>query len=424
MTKGSAARLGVHSEVGTLKQVILHRPGRELARLTPSNKDGLLFDDVLWVEKAQEEHDEFAQLLRDRGVGVHLFRDLLAETLTNDEASEFVLNRILDDRQARLGASLSRIVGGYLRSLDPAERAEVLISGLNKIELGSNLGPRSLGLSVLSDHDFVLAPLPNHLFTRDTSCWVYDGVSINPMKKTARKRETVHYEAIYRWHPMFAGTSTDVQSYADDGFHIWFKGEAMAPATIEGGDVEVVGNGVVLIGLSERTTPAGVELLARDLFDKGSATKVIAVELPKGRAMMHLDTVMTQVNHDTFTLYAGLLPERLRSFVLTPNDDPKIPHVEKAPDFLQALADALEIEKVRIIQADQDAYAAEREQWDDGCNGLTISPDVVMTYERNRNTIGALEAAGVEVIPIRGNELGRGRGGARCMSCPIERDSA
>lgn len=424
MTNGSTTPLGVYSEVGRLKQVILHRPGRELARLTPSNKDALLFDDVLWVEKAQEEHDEFAQLLRDRGITVHLLQDLLAETLANDDATDFVLDRILDDRQARLGASLSRIVAKHLHSLDPAQRAEVLVCGLNKVELASDLGPRSLGLSVLADHDFVLAPLPNHLFTRDTSCWVYNGVSINPMKKTARRRETVHYEAIYRWHPMFAGRSTDERSFENDGFHIWFEGEAMAPATIEGGDVEVVGNGVVLIGLSERTTPAGVELLTRDLFAKGSAKKVIAVELPKGRAMMHLDTVMTQVNRATFTLYAGLLPERLRSFVLTPNEDTSVPHIEKAGDFLGALGEALEIEKVNIIQADQDAYAAEREQWNDGCNGLTLSPDVVVTYERNRNTIGALEAAGVEVIAIRGNELGRGRGGARCMSCPIEREGS
>ncbi|TLS41232.1 arginine deiminase [Streptomyces montanus] len=409
----------VNSEVGALKQVILHEPGLDLERLTPGNKDELLFDDVVWVSRAREEHQAFQQLLRDRGVTVHLLRDLLAETVKGEEAVGFVLDRILDDRQPHLGAALGRITERVLTAMGPDELATHLLGGLNKRELVEALGERphggrSLGLDLLADDDFILPPLPNSLFTRDTSCWVYDGVSVNPMMKAGRKRETVNYEAIYNFHPMFA---------EGGGAHRWIDGEAMAPASIEGGDVEVIGNGTVVVGLGERTTPAGVEILARCLFQAGSARRVIAVELPKARALMHLDTVMTMVDRDAFTLFAGLDRRALRSWTLTPGTG-QVPDVTENKDFFAEIGAALGLDTVRVLQTEQDSYRSEREQWNDGCNLLAVAPGSVIAYEVNENSNRMLEENGIEVLRIRGDQLGRGRGGPRCMSCPVERDAA
>ncbi|MFG2887611.1 arginine deiminase [Streptomyces sp. NPDC048297] len=407
----------VNSEVGALKHVILHEPGLDFERLTPSNKDHLLFDDVVWVSRAQEEHRAFQQLLRDRGTTVHLLRDLLAETVKDEAATAFVLDRILDDRQPHLGAGLADLTQRVLAAMGPDELATHLLGGLNKRELVRALGERpygrSLGLDLLADDDFILPPLPNSLFTRDTSCWVYDGVSVNPMRKAGRKRETVNYEAIYAFHPMFA----------DSGAHRWIDGEAMAPAAIEGGDVEVIGNGTVLVGLGERTTPAGAEILARRLFEAGSARRVIAVELPKARALMHLDTVLTMVDTDAFTLFVGLDRRALRSWTLTPGAG-RVPVVTENADFFGAVASALDLDAVRVLQTRQDSYAAEREQWNDGCNLLAVAPGTVVAYEVNDASNRMLEENGIEVLRIRGDQLGRGRGGPRCMSCPVQRDAA
>ncbi|MFG2298732.1 arginine deiminase [Streptomyces sp. NPDC048603] len=409
----------VDSEVGALKQVILHEPGLAFERLTPGNKDELLFDDVVWVSRAQEEHREFQQVMRDRGVTVHLLHDLLAETVKYEQAVAFILDRILDVRQPHMGPALTRATAGVLADMGPDELATHLLGGLNKRELLEALGEhrtrgaRSLGLELMPDDGFVLAPLPNALFTRDTSCWVYDGVSVNPMMMAGRKRETVNYEAIYNFHPMFA----------ESGAHRWIDGEAMAPAAIEGGDVEVIGNGTVLVGLGERTTPAGVEILARRLFRTGSARRVIAVELPKARAYMHLDTVLTMVDRDAFTLFTGLDRRHLRSWTLTPGAH-QVPEITENKDFFDAIADALGLDRVRVLQTRQSSYAAEREQWNDGSNLLALSPGTVVAYEVNEMSNRMLEDNGIEVLRIRGDQLGRGRGGPRCMSCPIERDAA
>lgn len=405
----------VDSEAGVLRQVILHEPGLEMQRLTPSNKDGLLFDDVLWVPQAREEHQTFQRTLREQGVTVHLLKDLLTETLKESEALEFVLGRVLDERQELVGGGLSRLAYGVLRDLPSDTLADHLIGGINKREFKALAGstiPRTLGLEALEDYEFLLTPLPNHLFTRDTSCWMYSGVSINPMMMRARKRETVHYEAIYRYHPMFAG----------EDFPLWSPGEEQAPATIEGGDVEVIGNNTVLIGLSERTTPAGVELVARSLFAHDAATRVIAVELPKARSCMHLDTVMTMVDRDVFTLYSELDPDSLRSWTLTPSNGPTGITVKENRSFFDEIADALGLNSVRVLRTEQDPYAAQREQWNDGCNVLTVSPGKVVAYSRNEVANQMLRDNGIEVLTVPGSELGRGRGGPRCMSCPIERE--
>ncbi|WP_424210686.1 arginine deiminase [Streptomyces sp. BI20] len=402
----------VDSEAGKLKQVILHRPGLELERLTPSNKDDLLFDDVLWVERAQEEHDFFAQTLRDRGITVHLFTDLLAETMKNSEARSLVLGRLFDERE--YGPIATDRARNVYEGFDTEELTRHLVGGITKRELVDRMGrPRSVRVQVMDDEDFVIAPLPNHLFTRDTSCWVYDGVSINAMKKTARRRETVHFEAIYRYHPLFA----------DRQYKVWNEGQSSYPSTMEGGDVLVIGNGAVLVGMSERTTPQGVEDLAIQLFKEGSAQRIVALDMPKGRAFMHLDTVMTMVDGNTFTKYAGLgmLPSYTIESQGAP-DDLKV--TRHAPEEMHTvIANALGLDEINILTPRQGAFAAEREQWDDGCNVLTIEPGVVVAYDRNVASNKYLEENGVEVIRVRGSELGRGRGGPRCMSCPIEREA-
>lgn len=409
----------VDSEVGRLRRVLVHRPGLSLQRLTPSNASELLFDDVLWVRKAGEQHDEFVELLRDRDVEVLLLEELLAETLEHSEAAQ---SHILDTivHELTVGVGLADDLRGYLAEMSPARLARHLLGGLAKSEMPDLDLTRSLTGQMYSDRDFVLPPLPNSLFTRDSSCWIYDGVSLNPMYSKVRQLEVLNVGAIYRHHPAFA----------DADFHFWyppggresrFDLDDFGHASLEGGDVMPIGNGAVLIGCSERTTPQMVEQLALALFAAGSAERVIACQMTKDRAHMHLDTVFTFLDRDAVTVYPRVV-DAIVAYSLRPGDSEGSLDVRREDSFLGAVKDALALSKLRVVTTGGDEYQAEREQWDDGNNVVALEPGVVVGYSKNEYTNRKLRRAGIEVLEIDGSELGRGRGGGHCMTCPLLRD--
>jgi arginine deiminase len=394
---------GADSEVGRLGTVMLHRPGVELKRLTPRNNDRLLFDGIPWVARAQEEHDAFAAALRDHGVEVLYLMDLLTETLASEEARHDAITTAL--ASLHLGDTMRRWLGPMLHDASPAELATHLTAGVRNDEVRGGFG---LVTSLLPDYDFLIDPLPNLLFTRDSSVWVRDHVTITSLAMPARARETQLTELIYSEHPRFAGTPR---------LHGWRNEH------VEGGDVLLLAPGVLAIGVGERTTPAGAEQLAREVFVAGLSHTVLAVPIAQERATMHLDTVCTMVDVDKIVMYPNVA-DSLTAYAVTQaggsGDDLDL-HVADAEHFLVAAAKAMGIDTLHQIDTGLDPVTAEREQWDDGNNTLAIAPRVAVAYERNDETNDRLEDAGIEVVRIAGSELGSGRGGPRCMSCPVVR---
>jgi arginine deiminase len=404
----TAAR-GADSEVGRLRTVMLHRPGRELQRLTPRNNDRLLFDGIPWVERAQEEHDSFAEALTSRGVEVLYLGQLLGEALASPQARAEACASALALPQ--LGDRLAARVAAYLDDLDETQLADVLMSGLRHDELLAAFpgGRHGVVSSMLAPEDFVVDPLPNLLFTRDSSAWVRDQVAVTSLAMPARRRETSLTAVIYRHHPRFAGTPLVYEPGLEH---------------IEGGDVLLLAPGVVAVGTGERTTPAGVERLARRLLAARLVHTVLAVPVRQERATMHLDTVCTMVDVDAVVMYPNIAHDLTAFAVTASEDDGASGELDVAPPqpFLVAAAAAMGIDELRVIDTGLDPVTAEREQWDDGNNTLALAPRIAVAYERNTETNARLEAAGIEVVAVAGSELGSGRGGPRCMSCPISRD--
>jgi arginine deiminase len=385
-----------------MRTVLLHRPGAELKRLTPRNNDQLLFDSIPWVGRAQEEHDAFAEVLASRGVEVVLLADALVAALSDERARAAAANTAIDRR--RLGTELADALASYLSTVDFQTLADVLMAGMTFEELPAAEGA-SLVRKMHHPHDFVVPPLPNLLFTRDSSVWIGDRVAIASLAMPARTRETALLDVVYAYHPRFR---TAGRAY---GAH---------SAPVEGGDVLLLAPGVLAIGVGERTTPAGAESLARSAFSDGLAHTVLAVPIAQDRATMHLDTVCTMVDRDAVVMYPAVR-DTLQAYPLFPDGDDGV-RVSGPVPFLEAAADAMGIDSLRVIDTGLDPVTAEREQWDDGNNTLAVAPSVVIAYERNVVTNARLEEAGVEVLRIGGSELGTGRGGPRCMSCPITRD--
>lgn len=407
-----AKPIHVTSEIGTLKTVMLKRPGKEVENLTPEFLERLLFDDIPYLPKIQEEHDFFADALRNQGIEVLYLEKLAAESLANQEVKEEFVSRMLEESNAKVNGTYENLKE-YLLSFSNDEMIDKIMSGIRKNEL--EISKRTHLFEMMEDHyPFYTDPMPNLYFTRDPAASIGNGLSINKMREPARRRESLFMEYIIKHHPRFAGKDVPV----------WL--DRSNPNPIEGGDELVLSEEVIAIGVSARSSAKAIERLALNLFAKqDKIKKVVAIEIPKSRAFMHLDTVFTMVDYNKFTMHPMIQGPggHMNIYILEKGTDTEHVKVSHRTDLQEALKEVLGLSELELILCgDGDEIAAPREQWNDGSNTLAIAPGVVVTYDRNYISNAALRAHGIEVIEVKSSELARGRGGPRCMSMPLVRE--